>query len=190
MKINIHLKWFFYPITLCGAFLFILSCSTLQDSEIEDITQTILTDTSNFFYLDSRNSLENEPSLPIGIFDSGTGGLAVLEVILNLDKFDNRTHQFISTGDGLPDFREEYFLFLADQANMPYGNYSRENNIVLLKEHIVKDAQFLLGRKYYQSAQSKAAETDKEPVKCGFIWSSEPPLQRLSSLWPSACFTA
>jgi glutamate racemase len=154
-----------YLFTCCIHFAFSLSCSTQHKWENQDITQTILTDTSNFFYLDSRNYPENGPSLPIGIFDSGTGGLAVLEVILNLDKFDNRTHQFIATGDGLPDFREEYFLFLADQANMPYGNYSRENNIGLLKEHIIKDAQFLLGRKYYQSARSKAAETNKEPVK-------------------------
>ena len=30
---------------------------------------------------------------------------------------------------------------------MPYGNYSRENKVSLLKKHIIKDVQFLMGNK-------------------------------------------
>ena len=45
-------------------------------------------------------------SLPIGIFDSGTGGLTVLEKFLEMDEYAH-----------------ERFVYLADQANMPYGNY-------------------------------------------------------------------
>ena len=141
------------------------SCSTERDQENRDITQVILTDTSSYFYLDTHNYPEKKATLPIGIFDSGTGGLAVLEVILNLDQFDNSSHQFTPGGDGVIDFQEEYFLFLADQANMPYGNYSRENNIDLLQEHIIKDAQFLLGKKYYPASNSEKPQTDKDPVK-------------------------
>ena len=39
-------------------------------------------------------------SLPIGIFDSGTGGLAVLEEMLRLDQFDNTTHAPKPGGEG------------------------------------------------------------------------------------------
>jgi hypothetical protein len=56
-------------------------------------------------------------SLPIGVFDSGTGGLTVLEAILTLDAFNNRTGQ--PGADGIPDFKGEHFQYLADQANMP-----------------------------------------------------------------------
>ena len=165
MNCQYDLKQQFYMVASVVVILLQISCSSSEDHKNRDITQVILTDSSSFFYLDTRNYPEREATLPIGIFDSGTGGLAVLEVILNLDQFDNRSHQLIPGGDGLKDFQEEYFLFLADQANMPYGNYSRENNIDLLKEHIIKDAQFLLGKKYYFSGSSEQPSPDKEPVK-------------------------
>src|SRR5215207_8596339 len=59
--------------------------------------------------------------LPIGVFDSGIGGLTVLEAILKLDAFNNTTLQ--PGADGVPDFAGEKFIYLGDQANMPYGNY-------------------------------------------------------------------
>ncbi len=136
-----------------------------QDRSQPAIADAILSDQSSFFYLDTQNYPENNPDLPVGIFDSGTGGLAVLDVIVNLDRFNNQTHQYLENGDGIKDFRQEYFQFLADQANMPYGNYSRENNIDLLKEHIIKDVQFLLGRNYYLSPADSRYRSDKEPVK-------------------------
>jgi glutamate racemase len=143
----------------------VLSCGKINNQEIRDFTQVILGDTSSFFYLDTGNYPRNNPALPIGIFDSGTGGLAVLEVILTLDHFDNGSHLPVPGGDGNSDFEEEYFIFLADQANMPYGNYSREKKVDLLKEHILKDAQFLLGKKYYLSDDSEQPQTDKDPIK-------------------------
>lgn len=65
-----------------------------------------------------------QKSLPIGVFDSGTGGLTVLEAMLSLDAFNNETGA--PGPDGKPDFSREYFQYLADQANMPYGNYAGE----------------------------------------------------------------
>ncbi len=56
-------------------------------------------------------------ALPVGVFDSGTGGLTVMEKILILDEFDNRTGE--PGADGVPDFAAEDFQYLADQANMP-----------------------------------------------------------------------
>jgi len=81
-------------------------------------------------------------SLPIGVFDSGTGGLTVLEALLTLDAFNNETGK--PGSDGKLDFSKEYFQYLADQANMPYGNYAAANKTDLLKEHIQKNMQFFL----------------------------------------------
>ena len=74
-------------------------------------------------------------SFPIGVFDSGTGGLTVLEAMLTLDEFNNITGK--PGKDGKLDFEKEYFQYLADQANMPYGNYAAENKTDLLKENIL-----------------------------------------------------
>ncbi len=48
---------------------------------------------------------------------------------------------------------------------MPYGNYSKENKVDLLKEHIIKDAQFLMSNKYYSDANDATVNIDKQPVK-------------------------
>ena len=76
-------------------------------------------------------------NLPIGVFDSGTGGLTVLEAMLSLDAFNNATGA--PGADGKPDFDREYFQYLADQANMPYGNYAAEGKTKLLQEHVIKN---------------------------------------------------
>ena len=83
--------------------------------------------------------------LPIGVFDSGIGGLTVLEAILTLDAFHNDTLQ--PGSDGEPDFADERFQYFGDQANMPYGNYSSAGRTDYLRELIVKDAIFLLGKR-------------------------------------------
>ncbi|NOY61182.1 MAG: Asp/Glu/hydantoin racemase, partial [Calditrichaeota bacterium] len=145
--------------------LFLISCGTDLKQQKQDITKVILHDKNSFFYLDTRHYPRSEKKLPIGVFDSGTGGLAVLDIIINIDAYENKNHTPLPAGDGLRDFQKEYFIYLGDQANMPYGNYSRENNIDLLKEHIFKDMQFLLGNKYYLSGDARNFQTDKEPVK-------------------------
>lgn len=93
-------------------------------------------------HVDAQAIKNNKKALPIGVFDSGTGGLTVLEAILALDAFNNETGK--PGTDGKPDFSKEYFQYLADQANMPYGNYAAENKTDLLKEHIQKNMQFFL----------------------------------------------
>lgn len=101
--------------------------------------------------------------LPVGVFDSGIGGLTVLEAILSLDAFDNRTLK--PGADGRPDFAGERFVYLGDQANMPYGNYPREGNEAYLKELILKDAVFLLGRRVWPAADAPRPSLEKPPVK-------------------------
>ncbi len=103
---------------------------------------------------------EDLSSLPIGVFDSGIGGLTVLEAILTLDVFDNEN---LSPGsDGRPDFENERFQYLGDQSNMPYGNYSKVGKVDYLRELILKDAIFLLGNRYWSDNDVRF---DKPPVK-------------------------
>lgn len=97
--------------------------------------------------------------MPIGVFDSGIGGMTVMEAILKLDAFHNDTLEL--GADGVPDFKDERFIYLGDQANMPYGNYSAAGRTDYLRELIVKDAVFLLGRR----AWTTEPRFDKPPVK-------------------------
>ena len=106
---------------------------------------------------------KNKKGLPIGVFDSGTGGLTVLEAMLTLDAFNNVTGK--PGADGKPDFDKEYFQYLADQANMPYGNYAAENKTDLLKEHVVKNMDFLYNNKYDKIQNESNAEQPKQGVK-------------------------
>jgi glutamate racemase len=98
--------------------------------------------------------------LPIGVFDSGIGGLTVLEAILKLDAFHNDSLQ--PGADGRPDFENERFIYLGDQANMPYGNYSAVGRTDFLRELILRDAAFLVGSRYHEGGREMQ---DKPPVK-------------------------
>ena len=100
--------------------------------------------------------------LPIGVFDSGIGGLTVLEALLTLDAFHNDNLQ--PGADGVADFAQERFIYFGDQANMPYGNYSAVQRTDYLRELIVKDAVFLLGRRFWP-AEGKEPQFSKPPVK-------------------------
>jgi glutamate racemase len=101
--------------------------------------------------------------LPIGVFDSGIGGLTVLETILTLDEHNNRTGQ--PGKDGIPDFQNERFLYLGDQVNMPYGNYAAVGKEDLLREFILRDVIFLLGDRFWEKPHSNAPTFSKPPVK-------------------------
>jgi len=100
--------------------------------------------------------------LPIGVFDSGIGGLTVLEAILALDAFDNETLQ--PGPDGRRDFEDERFVYFGDQANMPYGNYPTRGKEGYLRERILGDAVFLLGARAW-AGDGTWMEIRKPPVK-------------------------
>ena len=161
-----------YHFIVSSLFLFILTgCkndankkeSPENNSVKGDIVSTIINDTDNFYHINFKDYPSTDKSLPIGVFDSGTGGLTVLKAIVNYDENNNNS---VSTGsDGALDFEKESFIYLGDQANMPYGNYSAVNKVDLLKEHIIKDAQFLMSNKYYSDALDTSVNTDKKPVK-------------------------
>ena len=92
------------------------------------VVDAALNDTNSFFYTDFSAYPPLRNHLPVGVFDSGTGGLTVLEAILSSRLLEG-----------------EDFIYLADQANMPYGNYPAEGKTDFLRELIIKDALFLLG---------------------------------------------
>ena len=100
---------------------------------------------------------------PIGVFDSGTGGLTVLEAMLTMDAFNNETGE--PGADGKPDFESEYYQYLADQANMPYGNYAAEHKTDLLKEHILKNMHFFLQNQYAVHQGADFGKGQKPAVK-------------------------
>ena len=100
---------------------------------------------------------------PIGVFDSGTGGLTVLEAMLTLDAFNNVTGK--PGADGKLDFAGEYYQYLADQANMPYGNYAAEHKTDLLKEHILKNMNFFLQQTFVTKEKERWMPQKKLPVK-------------------------
>ncbi|PQJ79716.1 glutamate racemase [Polaribacter porphyrae] len=129
----------------------------------ENIVSSIINDKESFYHIDIDNYPTTDSTLPIGVFDSGTGGLTVLKAIVNYDENQNNTKE--KGKDGVLDFDKESFIYLGDQANMPYGNYSKENKVDLLKEHIIKDAQFLMSNKFYSDENDQTVNTDKKPVK-------------------------
>jgi len=148
--------------------LLIVSCKKNQVTEKNtnkkgDIITTIINDKESFYHINFENYPKNNASLPIGIFDSGTGGLTVLKAIVNYDQHQNKEHK--NGKDGVIDFDKESFIYLGDQANMPYGNYSKEKKVALLKEHIIKDSQFLMGNKFYDNADDKLVNLNKKPIK-------------------------
>ena len=114
------------------------------------------------FSLDKSAWSGETRNLPIGVFDSGIGGLTVLEALLKLDAYHNDTLQ--PGADGKPDFAQERFIYFGDQANMPYGNYPAADKTPYLRELILKDAIFLLGKRFHPAADQPPALT-KLPVK-------------------------
>ena len=100
---------------------------------------------------------------PIGVFDSGLGGLTVLERLLDVDLIDNATGR--SGADGVPDLARERFVYLGDQANMPYGDYAAEGKSDYLRELILKDADFLLSTNCYVAATDRERRGTKPRAK-------------------------
>ena len=133
----------------------------------EDVRHSILANPQSPYYVDFAHYPKADPGLPVGVFDSGTGGLTVLNAIVAYDEHNNASGA--EGSDGQPDFAHEDMIYLADQANLPYGNYPGVGKTDLLLEHILKCAQFLLGSNYY----GDAARGDKKPVKVMVIACSD-----------------
>lgn len=146
--------------------LVLVSSCRLQETKDEpeySILSNVINDLSGPLYISIEDYPKERKSLPIGIFDSGTGGLAVLNTIYELDRYNNNSH--IVGGDGILDFSSERFIYLADEANMPYGRYDSEGKADFLRELVIKDVRFLLGNSYYTAPGDSIAKDDKEAVK-------------------------
>ncbi len=146
--------------------LFLFACNNVvkeDTSTLLPITQKAVYDSTSVHYANFKGFPKETSKLPIGVFDSGTGGLTVLEVLLTLDEYDNITGA--PGADGIPDFEGENFNYYADLANMPYGMYSSENKEDFFKELVVKDALFLLDNKFYKNKYDLDKSGRKEPSK-------------------------
>lgn len=147
--------------------LFSVLLASCGEKKVEErlipVSEKALGDTSSIFYADFASYPAERAKLPIGVFDSGTGGLTVQEKLLTLDEYDNITGKL--EPDGIPDFAGENFIYLADDANMPYGDYDAAGKSDYLRELVVKDALFLLGDSYYNLALDEKPFGKKEQVK-------------------------
>jgi glutamate racemase len=140
-------------------------------SPLEDLTRSLVElvkqGESDLFTVPFERYEADTKELPIGVFNSGIGGLTVLEEILQSDRFNNVIHK--PGPDSRPDFEYEHFIYLGDQANMPYGNYPSEDKVDFLRELIIKDTVFLLGGRYWPSASADVPRYDKPQVKAVVI---------------------
>jgi glutamate racemase len=144
-KSNLFFSGVIIPALIISGNVLINSCRTTRGeasvTHLIPAAQKAIYDSSSVYYADFKSYPEDKTDLPIGVFDSGTGGLTVLEAMLSLDRFNNNTGE--TGSDGIPDFKGEKFIYLGDQANMPYGNYAAEKRTDYLKELVINDALFL-----------------------------------------------
>ncbi len=144
-------------------FLLCAICSNIMAQvSLLPVSKKALYEKSSLYYTEF-DKLTKERSLPIGVFDSGTGGFTVLERMLQQDRFNNKTGK--EEPDGIADFSHEDFEYLADQANMPYGRYESENKGDYLRELAVKDALFLINGKYWKDKAELLPSGKKKGVK-------------------------
>ena len=137
------------------SFLRLIWCVVLAgvaSAQDEVVASAVAHARAHFAFSDYRGDLRD---LPIGVFDSGVGGLTVLEAIKAHDRHHNLTGA--EGADGVPDFAGESFVYFGDQANMPYGNYAAAGRTDFVRELVLRDALFLLGRRHARGA--------KPPVK-------------------------
>jgi glutamate racemase len=144
---------------LAASFALVATAAT-PPAIVEHVAQQ--TDVRAAFTFNAASYQGDLSALPIGVFDSGIGGLTVLEAIYQLDAFNNETHA--PGADGRPDFERERFIYLGDQANMPYGNYPASGKTEYLRELVIKDAVFLLGQRAWATGAT-APHFDKPAVK-------------------------
>ena len=57
--------------------------------ELLPIEQEILYNDTSFYFIDFANYGELTSALKIGVFDSGTGGLTVLDALVRYDQYQN-----------------------------------------------------------------------------------------------------
>jgi glutamate racemase len=145
-----------------GAGLF-SACTKVVEQPARSIEDVVSRSDSDVFSVPLERYQALNEALPIGVFDSGIGGLTVLNEIVTIDRFNNLTHE--PGPDGEPDFAGESFIYLGDQANMPYGNYPSEDKVAFLKELVLKDLVFVLGDRYWPSRSAAQPRREKPPVK-------------------------
>lgn len=158
---------FVIPLILFVLFILTAGCDrgkqTSQKEPDSSLVDVVLQGGSSIYTVPFDQYRTDLRNFPIGVFDSGIGGLTVLSEIMKIDRFNNDTQA--PGPDKRPDFEAERFVYLGDQANMPYGDYPAAGKTDFLRELVLKDAVFLLGTRYWPAADASGPRNDKSPVK-------------------------
>ena len=125
---------------------------TVETGEMYGLVKTALYDTTSGYYGGFANYPSNIAELPIGIFDLNLGGMAALERITQLDRFDNITSS--ENPDLIPDFAGEHFIYYTALSNADSTrNSTGEVNI---RDAAIKNTLFLMGDKCAQGEKERA----------------------------------
>lgn len=89
------------------------------------VIEEILKDTTSAHYINTKDYATNRENLPIGVFGTSEDDLQVVEILLELDEFDNITGK--PGADGIKDFAGEHIDFYCLP---PLNDPSREDMIL------------------------------------------------------------
>ena len=116
------------------------------------LVNAALYDTTSSYYAGFDEYPSNLSDLPIGIFDLNMGGMAALEDIITLDKFDNITGS--AESDLIRDFAGEHFIYYNALSNA--DSVSDANGMIDIREAAIKNTLFLVGDKCAQGEKERA----------------------------------
>ena len=154
----------YHLLGVLSGLLLLFSCQEESQSVVlPRIAQKAIADSTFLYYDTFGNYTEDMASLPIGMFDSSVDGILVMEQFLTIDQFDNITGAPVP--DGISDFGGENFQFLVDMANGPYVDYIEGGNVAFLKEHLMTNLFFLMGKSFYTLSVDDFKSGQKERVK-------------------------
>ena len=116
------------------------------------LVKTALYDTTSSYYAGFDEYPSNLADLPIGIYDLNMGGMAALEDIVTLDRFDNITGKPAS--DSIRDFAGEHFIYYNALSNA--DSVSATEGLVDIREAALMNTLFLVGDKCAQGEKERA----------------------------------
>lgn len=161
--------------------LLMVSCgSKSKEQELIPISKKALSDSTSIYYADFDSFPKEKSLLPIGIIDDTPDGIQVVKMFLHSDQYDNITGKL--TGDGIPDFAGENYIFLSDNANAPYSNYVEKGKADYLRELVVRDALFLLRDHYFNIVYDQKPTGVKEHSKILVVASSSASVTALKDI--------
>lgn len=116
------------------------------------LVNAALYDTTSSYYAGFEEYPSNLSDLPVGIFDLNMGGMAALEDIITLDRFDNITGE--AQPDSIRDFAGEHFIYYNALSNA--DSVSNANGRIDIREAALMNTLFLVGDKCAHGEKERA----------------------------------